>query len=36
MNQRLSTRLIMRATMNIARIVPNPRGAIIQPASNTG
>ena len=34
--QRLSTLLIMRATMNIASIVPKPRGAIIQPASNTG
>jgi len=26
----------MRATMNIANIVPKPRGAIIHPASNTG
>ena len=36
MNRRLSTRLISRATMNIASIVPKPRGAIIQPASKTG
>jgi hypothetical protein len=36
MNRRLSIRLITRATKNIASIVPNPRGAIIHPASNTG
>ena len=33
MNSRLSTLLISRPTMNIATIVPNPRGAVTSPVS---
>ena len=35
-SSRLSTRLIMRPTRNIAIIVPMPRGAVTSPVVNTG